>query len=183
MSDQVRAIAVRITELRKICDYTEAQVAEAANVTLEQYQAFESGNEDIPVSVLYALADFYKVEMATLLTGKDAHLRSYSLVRKGEGILVQRRGEYTYNSLAYRFMGKKMEPMLVTAPLEGDGPIHTSSHEGQEFEYVLEGTLKLIIGSKELLLNEGDCIYFDSLTPHGMRSVGTKEAKMLVIII
>ena len=121
--------------------------------------------------------------MVTLLTGGDAHLRTYTLVRKGEGIKVHRRGEYTYNSLAYKFMCKKMEPLLVTAPLENGGHIDTSSHEGQEFEYVLEGTLRLIMGGRELLLNEGDCIYFDSTIPHGMRSVGEKEAKMLVVIV
>lgn len=76
-----------------------------------------------------------------------------------------------------------MEPLLVTAPLENGEHIDTSSHEGQEFEYVLEGTLRLIMGGRELLLNEGDCIYFDSTIPHGMRSVGDKEAKMLVVIV
>lgn len=183
MTDQVKAIAERIKELREICEYTPQQVAEAAGVSVEQYMTFEEGGRDIPVSVLYALADFYKVEMVTLLTGGDAHLHTYTLVRKGEGIKVHRRGEYTYNSLAYKFMCKKMEPLLVTAPLENGGHIDTSSHEGQEFEYVLEGTLRLIMGGRELLLNEGDCIYFDSTIPHGMRSVGEKEAKMLVVIV
>ena len=184
MSNEVKAIAERIKELRDICEYTPQEAAQAASISVEQYLAFEEGNEDIPVSVLYALAEFYNVEMVTLLTGGDAHLRTYTLVRKGEGVKVKRHGEYDYTSLAYKFMSKKMEPLYVTAPVESDNDvIHTSSHAGQEFEYVLEGTLKLVMGGKELILNEGDCIYFDSTIPHGMRSIGDTEAKMLVIII
>ena len=69
MADQVKAIAERIKELREICEYTPQQAAEAAGVPVEQYMTFEEGGRDIPVSVRYALADGYMVELGTLLTG------------------------------------------------------------------------------------------------------------------
>ena len=52
---------------------------------MEQYVTFEEGGRDIPVSVLYALADFYKVEMVTLLYGGDAHLRTLHAGAQGRG--------------------------------------------------------------------------------------------------
>ena len=53
--------------------------------------------------------------------------------------------------------------------------IYKNTHEGQEFNMVLEGTMQLYIGGKTLTLNEGDSIYFDSSVPHGMRPLATSR--------
>ena len=57
-----------------------------------------------------------------------------------------------------------------------------NSHPGQEFNMVLEGTMELTIGSKSLILNEGDSIYFDATHPHGMRTLNEKPVRFLAII-
>ena len=182
--EQILQISIRIKELRQICEYTVEQAARAAGVTAEEYLDYEEGRADIPISVLYALAGFYNVELTTILTGGDPHLHKYTLVRKGDGVEIDRRKAYKYNSLAYKFIGKRMEPLFVTAPPEKDDePISLSIHEGQEFEYVLSGRMKLVLGEEEFILNEGDCIYFDSSQPHGMRSVGEEDATFLAIIL
>ena len=53
------------------------------------------------------------------------------------------------------------------------------SHQGEEFFYVLEGTIKLFLDDKEILLETGDAIYFDSSLPHAGISIGDKPAKTL----
>ena len=60
--------------------------------------------------------------------------------------------------------------------------MHLNSHDGQEFNLVLKGTLLLSIGGKELTLNPGDSIYFDSTQPHGMRALNGEPARFLAII-
>ena len=120
MSEQVMQIATRIKELRQICECTVEQAARAAGVSTNEYLDYEEGRADIPISVLYALAGFYKVELTTILTGGDPHLHKYTLVRKGDGVEIDRRKAYKYNSLAYKFIGKRMEPLFVTAPPEKD---------------------------------------------------------------
>jgi quercetin dioxygenase-like cupin family protein len=98
-------------------------------------------------------------------------------------VSVERRKEYKYQNLAYNFVHKKAEPFLVTVEPDSDNsPIHFNSHPGQEFNYVLEGTLKIVINGHELILNEGDSLFFDSGANHGMKALNEKPAKFLAII-
>ena len=71
---------------------------------------------------------------------------------------------------------------MVVAPADDGSEIHFNSHPGQEFNYILEGDLRLIIDKKEVILGPGDSIYFDSTRPHGMRALHGKPAKFLAII-
>ena len=64
-----------------------------------------------------------------------------------------------------------------------DQPITLNTHFNQEFNYVLEGTLLLRIAGNDLMLNEGDSIYFDATRPHGMKAMNGKKVKFLAIII
>lgn len=183
MSEQIKQIAARIRDLREISGYSVEDVAKELKVSEETYREYEGGNTDIPVSFLYELASIFKVELTAILTGEDPKLRTYALVRNGKGVSVERRKEYKYQSLAYNFAHKKAEPFLVTVDSEAtDAPIHLNSHPGQEFNYVLEGSLKIIINNHEVILNEGDSLYFDSGFSHGMKALNGKPAKFLAII-
>ena len=64
-----------------------------------------------------------------------------------------------------------------------DAEVHLSSHDGQEMNYVEQGSMELHIDGKVLTLNEGDTIMFDARRPHGMRAVGNKELKFIAIIV
>lgn len=183
MSDQIRQIAARIKELREISGISPESLAKEFNIPKETYYEYESGSADIPVSFLYAIAGKFKVELTEILTGGGPKLHTYSLVRKGKGISVERRKQYKYQSLAYNFVHKKAEPFLVTVEPEAeDVPVHYNSHPGQEFNYVLEGSMKVIINGHEIIMNEGDSLYFDSGINHGMKALGDKPAKFLAII-
>lgn len=183
MSEQIKQIAARIKDLREISCLTIEALAKELNISKELYVQFEEGNADIPVSLLYELANKFKVELTAILTGEDPKLRTYALVRNGKGPSVERRKEYKYQSLAYNFAHKKSEPFLVTVdPEPDDAPVHLNSHPGQEFNYVIEGTLKIVINNKEIILNEGDSLYFDSTYSHGMKAINDKPAKFLAII-
>ncbi|MDX9888142.1 MAG: cupin domain-containing protein [Anaerovoracaceae bacterium] len=184
MSDQIQAIALRIRELREISGLSVGTLAKEIGVSTETYVSYESGEIDIPVGFLYELANKYKVELTAILTGSEPKLRSYSLVRKGDGVVVERKKQYHYLSLAYNFVGKKGEPFMVTIdPKEGNEDVSLSSHPGQEFNYMVEGRLQLFIDGHEAILEEGDSLYFDSTKAHGMKALGDKPAKLLAIII
>jgi len=184
MSEQIKQIAARIKELREISGITLESAARKFNIPKETYEKYESGDIDIPVSFLYEIANNFNVELAAILTGENPRLHSYCLVRKGKGVSVERRKQYKYQSLAYNFIHKKSEPFLVTVdPEPDDSPIHYNSHPGQEFNYVIEGRLKVIINGYEVVLNEGDSLYFDSGIKHGMKALDNKSAKFLAIIL
>lgn len=183
MSEQIKQIAARIRELREISGISVETLAKEFNIPAETYKEYESGNVDIPVSFLYEIASKFKVELTAILTGEGPRLHTYSLVRKGKGVGVDRRKPYKYQSLAYNFANKKAEPFLVSVDPEPDEvPVHFNSHPGQEFNYVIEGVLKIVINGHELILNEGDSLYFDSTINHGMKAMGSNPAKFLAII-
>ncbi len=183
MPEKIRNIASRVRELREIAGISSETLAHEFNITRETYLEYESGNSDIPVSFLYRVAHKFNVDLTDLLTGESPKLHLYALVRKGNGIGVERRKHYMYQSLAHNFIHKKAEPFLVT--VEPDAAITSdfNTHPGQEFNYVLEGTLKVTINDHELILNEGDSLFFDASYDHGMQAMNNKPARFLAIIL
>ena len=135
---------------------------------------------DIPVGILLQVAQRFDVELSALLTGEEPRLHTYALTRKGLGISVDRRKDYKYQSLAYNFIQKRAEPFLVTVE---PGPEHFNSHPGQEFHYVLEGTLRVVLDKRELILEPGDSLYFDSGVPHTLTAQHGAPAKLIVVIV
>lgn len=183
MSDQIRQIASRIKELREIANISIESLSKELGVSAEAYREYENGSIDIPVGFLYEVANRFNVELTAILTGDGPRLHTYCLVRKGKGVNVDRSNPYKYLSLAYNFVHKKAEPFLVSVnPDADDSPVHFNSHPGQEFNFVLEGTLMIYIDGHQLILNEGDSLYFDSSCSHGMKAIGGKTAKFLAII-
>ncbi len=184
MSEQIKLIASRIKDLREISEISIQTLAAELQIPEQTYRSYESGDTDIPVSFLYQIANRFNVELAAILTGDAPKLHTYQLVRNGKGASVERREHYKYHNLANNFIGKKAEPFIVTVPADsGNSEVHFNSHKGQEFNYIIEGTLKIIINGHELIMEEGDSVYFDSTANHGMQALNGKEAKFLAIIL
>ncbi len=184
MEETIKEIAERIKGLRDIAGISVEDMAKTLKISKELYQEYESGTLDIPASVLYIIAQHFNVELTALLTGEEPHLHSYALTRQGKGISVERRKDYKYQNLALNFIHKKAEPFMVTVDPEPDEvPVHLNNHPGQEFDYVLEGTLKIVLGKHELILNEGDSLFYDSNIEHGMKAMNGKAVKFLAIIL
>ncbi|HHW30140.1 MAG TPA: helix-turn-helix domain-containing protein [Clostridiaceae bacterium] len=184
MSEQIKQIAARIKDLREISGLSIETLAQEFNVPVETYIEYESGSVDIPVGFLHKISSRFKVDMTALLTGEEPKLRNYCVVRNGKGVSVDRRKAYKYQNLAYNFLHKRAEPFLVTVePKPDECPLEFNAHPGQEFNYVLEGKLKVVINGYELILDEGDSLYFDSGLEHGMKALNGKPAKFLAIIL
>ena len=179
--EQVEMVSLRIRELREIFDYDTAYVAEKTGIPVGQYEQYEKSGEDIPISVLYKLASIYKVEMSELLSGNSPKLNSVSLVRKGEGLLINRYEGYKYENIGYKFIKRTMEPMIVTVNPNGEKPASVT-HGGHEINYCLEGQMILYYDDNEIILNPGDCVYFDPTHPHGQGAAGGIPVKFLTVI-
>lgn len=184
MQEKVREIAVRIKELRELSGISQVEMAQCIGVSEEYYQSYESGNEDISASSLYEIAQKLGVDLALLLTGSVPRMNTFSVTRKGKGVQVERRKQYQYQALAANFTNKKSEPFLVTVPPRGDdAEVALNQHPGQEMDYMLEGRLKIVVCGNEIILSEGDCIYYDSSYPHGMVALGDQPAKFIALIM
>lgn len=180
MQEKIKQVASRIRELREIFGVSGAELAGALHIPEADYLRFESGTVDIPVGILYQIAQRFDVELTTLLTGEEPRLRTYALTRAGQGVSVDRRREYSYQSLAYNFVQKRAEPFLVTV---APGPEHFNSHPGQEFHYVLAGTLRVLLDQHELILQAGDALYFDSSVSHSLTALNGTPAQLLAVVL
>lgn len=175
-------VARRVKGLREAVDLSVEAVAEAAGTTPEAVAAFEAGERDIPVSFLFKLAKLAGADLTALLTGDEAKLRGYALVRKGEGYSVDRRKIYAYRSLAHRFHKPGMEPFIVTVPAS-QKELDFNAHAGEEFVYMLEGRMEAHLHKEVLVLNPGDSLYFKSTIPHALRALDGGDARFLDVIL
>jgi transcriptional regulator with XRE-family HTH domain len=180
MNERVKDIALRIKGLRLLTGVTEEEMAKAIDLSVEEYQKYENGEDDFPISMLYEIADYYKVDLTEILTGVSPKLKDVSYVKKGEGLEVERYDQYKFKSLAYKYANRKIEPLLVT--LSPDNSPDMVSHKGQEFNYCLEGKMKVVVGNDEYVLERGDSLYFNPAIPHKMLAVDDK-ARFLTIIL
>lgn len=184
MNDQIRQIAQRLRGLREALDLSADETAAACHISTDTYLAYESGESDIPMNFLCNAAVTFGVEPSALIAGNEPTMSNYWLTRKGKGETVERQKAYKYQALAMGFKHAKAAPFIVTVePKDPQEPMHLNTHPGQEFNMVLEGELMLSIGGKELLLHEGDSIYFDAMQPHGMRAMNGQPVKFFAIIL
>ena len=182
-NDEIKAVADRLRGLRDIMDVSVEEAAKVCNVGIDKYISYESGTVDIPVGVLQSMSKQYGIDLGTLISGKEPHMHSYCLTKKDKGLSVDRRKDYKYQALATGFQNRKADPFIVTISPEETKEIHFNSHPGHEFNFMIEGSMKLVIDGKELIVEEGDSVYFDGTKQHGMQALNGKNAKFLAIII
>ncbi len=184
MDEQLKQIGERLRGLREVLDIPAEEVAEVIGIDVEKYLKIEAGELDITISKLMAIAHKYGVSTEELIFAETPHMKSYFVVRKGQGVSIERTKAYKYQSLVSGFVDHKADVFIVTVePKPGARTIYKNSHEGQEFNLVLEGAMELYIGGKTIVLEEGDSIYFDSSKPHGMLAIGNKAVKFLAFTV
>lgn len=169
---QLELIALRIKDLRDIEGISVEQIAERAEIPLEEYISYETGKVDFSFSHLFNIANVLNVDISDLLTGESPKLNGYIITRKGKGLKFDRRKQYHYQHLAYNFKDKLAEPFIVTVTEDTEGTTKQAhSHIGQEFNYVLSGILRIDINGNDVMLEAGDSIYYNSMLPHAMYAI------------
>jgi transcriptional regulator with XRE-family HTH domain len=139
------------------------------------------------LGTLIQIANALEVPLSKIFGEKRGH--SYSIVRKDERKLISRFASkegvnygYTYESLGYDKKNRRMEPFIVTLEPATVKHEKLSSHSGEEFIYVLEGEMEIVLGNLKDTLSPGDSIYYDSTLPHRVACVGETPAKILAVL-
>ena len=182
MNNQIKDIGMRLAGLRDDMEISTAEMAAKLEVDEETYIAYENGKKDFSFSFIYNAADILGVDVLDLISGNAPTISMCSMVKKGQGYSVNRGHDYDYKHLAYTFKNKKGEPFLVTITPDDKPPV-MHGHEGQEFNYVISGNMKLYIGDISYELSEGDSVYFDSSVPHAEVALGDKEVQFIAVVI
>ncbi|MBQ9965268.1 MAG: AMP-binding protein [Clostridia bacterium] len=185
-TDKLYEVALRIREMREIAGISEIEMAEKTEVSVEEYRAYEAGKLDFPFTFIHKCALTFGIDMTDLLEGRSALLSSYTVTRKGKGQQTAKEEGIEIQNLAPLFRKKLAEPYWVKYEFDAslqDKPIHLTKHSGQEFDLVLKGQLKVQVGDNVEVLGEGDSIYYNSSTPHGMIAVGGEDCVFCAVVL
>ena len=176
-------IGWHIKKLRLERNLTQEALAEQAGLTKGYLSKIENSKNAPPVSTLINLAKALGVDISAIFS--DEGIRTpITHIKKGERNVVARNGSafgYFYEPLALKFPNRNMDPYVLTFPVN----IHTKAtfqHKGEELVFMLEGTMKFFYGDQVLIVEEGDCIYFDASIPHHGICEGKKEVKCFMVI-
>jgi len=182
----LREIGSRIKEMREIKGIAIDELAATAGITPTEFVALEDGLLDPPFTVLHRCAVALGIDVTALVEGHSTKLSGHIITRKGEGLTVTDEQGIRLQNMAANFKNRIATPYYVTYEYDADQqdkPIHLTTHAGQEFDLVLEGSIKLQIGDHVEILNAGDSAFYQSSTPHGMLALGGKSARFLAMIM
>ncbi len=186
MDYNLKEVAGRIKELREAKGYSPEELAKLTGVSVEDYKVLEQGETDFSFTFIYKCAKACDVEVVDILDGTSTTLTSFAITRKGEGLKIIKKKGFEYDNLAPKFKEKLAEPFLVKFPYlaeEQDAPIKLNSHNGQEFDVIVKGSLKVQVGNHVDILNEGDSIFYNSLIPHGMIAVSEGGCEFHAVVL
>ena len=185
-SEKLNEIAARIREMREIAGLSAAEMAQKTEVSEAEYDRYESGQLDFPFTFIHKCALAFGVGITDLLEGQSARLQSYTVTRRGEGQETAREAGIEIRNLAPLFRKKIAEPYWVRYTYSEElqhKPIHLTKHSGQEFDFVMSGRLKVQVGENVEYLDEGDSIYYNSSTPHGMIAVDGRDCLFVAVVL
>ncbi|HEY6024743.1 MAG TPA: XRE family transcriptional regulator [Pseudolabrys sp.] len=179
-----QGIGARVRFMREQRKMTLEQLSSASNLTKSFVSKVERGISVPSISTAMRLAESFDLTISQLV-GEDHYEDGISVVRKGERRSFMRPGaalNYNYETLAAPKRFKRMEPYIMRPPFKFQGK-RFFEHVGEEFMFVLSGTIEVEFSNQTYQLHSGDSLYFDSHLPHRSRSLGTKHASVLVVVL
>ena len=181
-------IPQKLRALRKSRNLSLSELAEQTGLTKGYLSRIENSSNPPPISTLGKIATALGADITDLFPKivEPAHNHELVISRNLQGTASDGLGTsygYYYENLALEKKGKNMEPFIVTVGFDHPVNIQTDfCHQGEEFLYVLEGTMEFFFKGQSYVLEQGDSVYFDADVPHSGKSVGDKEAKLLIVI-
>lgn len=177
-------IGKKIRKIRKSKGITLQELAGKTDFTKGYLSKVELSEKGPPVSTLIRIAKALEVSISEIF-GETPEAEKLSVVKKKERKIISRDGTpfgYSYQSLAYKFPKRIMDPYLVVRPTHLKKDICDFKHRGEELMFILEGKMEFCYGGNRYILEEGDCIYFDANIEHHGNNLGDKEVKSLMVI-
>jgi transcriptional regulator with XRE-family HTH domain len=178
-----QGIGARIRFLRRQRGMTLDQLSSASNLTKSYVSKVERGLSVPSISTAMKIAESFNITVSQLL-GEDGYEGAISIVRKNERPSFMRDGSpagYDYEMIAAPKKFKSMEPFIMKPPVQFQDR-QLFEHAGEELIFVLSGSVEVELSGKLVRLDSGDTMYFDAHLPHRTRSVGTRNASVLVVI-
>ncbi|MDR1624629.1 MAG: XRE family transcriptional regulator [Tannerellaceae bacterium] len=185
-----KVIGAKIKSIRESKQLSLTDMAERSGLGIEQVERIEN-NVDFPsLAPLIKIARVLGVRLGTFLDDqselgpvicrkKDSN-EDNSISFSNNATVSHKHMEY--HSLSQDKSGRHMEPFLIDIAPSENADFTLSTHEGEEFIYVLEGIVEINYGKNTYLLDEGDSIYYDSIVAHHVHAANGSAAKILGVV-
>jgi transcriptional regulator with XRE-family HTH domain len=183
-------IGGKVRSIRESRNLTVDEVSERAGVDKTQIERIENNMEIPSLAPLIKIARVLGVRLGTFLDdqtelgpviSRAQNSRSQNAIRFTNDSTIARK-HMEYHSLSQDKAGRHMEPFLIDIEASGKDDFTPSSHEGEEFIYVLEGVVEIVYGKKKYTLEAGDSIYYDSIVAHHVHAFNDHTAKILGVV-
>lgn len=181
-------VGKKIKNYREFKQISREDLALKANLDVSQLQHIEEKGNVPSLGHLIKITRALGVRMGTFLDDQDqlgpvivkagTEKSSLSFSTKD----TASREHLNFYSLAQDKAGRHMEPFIVEIEPTNVSDYKLSSHEGEEFIYVLKGKVEINYGKDIFLLDEGDSIYLDSVVAHNVHAFANQQAKILAVI-
>ena len=169
-------IGQKIKKVRTAKKVTLDRLANDTGFSTEYIKEIESGQTMPPVGALLQLARALEVDSAFLLKEQEsklsARIKAYT----------QRTDNYAYETLTPGAENKHLKAFRVSIPSGQDHKGVGYQHEGEEFDYVINGQVEVIVGDHVNKLGPGDSLHFNSGIRHMLRNIGKEDAELIVVI-
>ena len=180
------AIGSKIKSLREMKQITLEELAQQSGLKLQYMSAIEEDDQVPTIGELIQITRVLGVRVGTILDdfSNDGPVISRAAEWKENPVLRGKEGDsspMSYFSLSSKKQDRHMETYIVNLN-NIDGKKELSSHEGEEFMYVLEGEIEVRYGKEVYNLSKGDTIYYDSIVPHLVLPAGNSDAKLLAVV-
>ncbi len=177
-------IGRRVRDYRKAKGLTLQEMADATGFSKGYLSKLETSKKAPPLSTLSRIGKVLGVTTSTLL-GETGTQSSISFVKRTERIPITHEGTafgYSYQSIAYRFPERHMQPFILILPPRPLKPKALFQHDSEELLFVLQGVMRFYYGDQVFIVEEGDCVYFDGNVPHYGESFGDHETVCLMVL-
>ena len=187
--EKMNKLGDKVRRIRESKSFSVEDLAKESGISVEIITHIEAGDLVPSLMPLIKIARVLGVRLGTFLDDQDT--AGPVVTRKGDSARVmsvadggwkREKSELEFFSLAYSKSGRHMEPFMIDIDPSSADDVILSTHEGEEFIYVLEGCVEILYGKDKYNLETGDCIYYDSVIPHHVHSAAGKYAKILAVV-
>jgi transcriptional regulator with XRE-family HTH domain len=172
-------IGEKLRRLRTETGLTQEELANRAYLTKGFISQLERDLTSPSIATLKSILDVLGLDLAEFF--RDTPQPTVVGRKKARVLSSVSTDDYTVHFLLPRAMGRLMDPVLVILAKGAKTPQETS-HEGEEFGFVIRGAVTLWLDTKAHKLGQGDCFYFESSTPHRVENTGKGAAKLLWVV-
>jgi transcriptional regulator with XRE-family HTH domain len=182
------AVGSRVKTIRESRNLTIEEVADRAGLTIDQLKRMEEDKNLPSLAPLIKVARVLGVRLGTFLDDEDrlgpVVCRQADLTRtiSFSSEAASSNNHLTFFSLASSKSSRHMEPFLIDIDASSEGGFQLSSHEGEEFIYVLEGSVEITYGKDNYVIQPGESIYYDSIVDHYVHSANGLKARILAVV-